>query len=124
MIDLSDGVATDLYHLCQAGGVGARLKAAAVPLSAGLAAAPPGWAWTPCSLALTGGEDYQLLFTSPPAGRRGPERAFSRAGLAPPRALGEIVAGRRVLLVTETGEMDISGQGYDHFRLDLAGQEI
>ncbi len=123
MIDLSDGVATDLHHLCQAGSVGARLEAAAVPLSAGLAAAAPRLGLDPLRLALMGGEDYQLLFTSPPAAAAALNRAFSRAGLAPPRALGEIVAGRRVLLVTETGEMDISGQGYDHFRLDLAGQE-
>jgi thiamine-monophosphate kinase len=75
-------------------------------------------------LALTGGEDYQLLFTCPPALAASLPRAFSRAGLAPPQALGEIVAGAGVMLVTEEGEVDISGRGYDHFRLDQKEEEI
>jgi thiamine-monophosphate kinase len=119
LIDTSDGVATDLYHICQASGVGARLSAAAVPVSPRVAAAAPHLGCDPLDLALTGGEDYLLLFTCPPevAGRL--PAAFSRAGLAAPLPLGHIVAGDRVVLATATGEVDISGQGYDHFRLDL-----
>ncbi|MFH1596068.1 MAG: thiamine-phosphate kinase [Pseudomonadota bacterium] len=67
LIDLSDGVATDLSHLCRASGVGARIRGAAVPISAGLAAAASLLGRDPLQLALTGGEDYQLLFTCPPA---------------------------------------------------------
>jgi thiamine-monophosphate kinase len=78
----------------------------------------------PLRLALTGGEDYQLLFTSPPQAAPSLALAFSRAGLTPPRALGEITATPGVLLVTAAGEQDISWQGYDHFRLDPAPEEI
>lgn len=124
LIDLSDGVATDLSHLCRASGVGARIRGAAVPISAGLAAAAPLLGRDPVQLALTGGEDYQLLFTCPPALAASLPRAFSQAGLAPPQALGEIVAGAGVILVTEEGEVDISGRGYDHFRLDQKEEEI
>jgi thiamine-monophosphate kinase len=123
-IDLSDGVATDLFHICQASRVGARINAGAVPLSPALQAAAPILGLAPLKLALTGGEDYQLLFTSPPGTAPALERAFSRAGLPLPAALGEIVAGQGVILVSPEGERDISGQGYDHFRLDLTGEEI
>jgi len=58
MIDISDGLAADLGHLCRAGGVGAELDAGAIPLSA---AARQGH--DPLSAALGDGEDYELLFT-------------------------------------------------------------
>jgi thiamine-monophosphate kinase len=120
LIDTSDGIATDLYHICRAGGVGARIPAAAVPVSPRVQAAAPHLSRAPLDLALTGGEDYLLLFTCPPslAGRL--PAAFSRAGLAAPLPLGRIVRGDRVILETSGGEVDISGQGYDHFRLDLS----
>ena len=122
-IDTSDGVASDLYHVCRASGVGAVIPAAAVPISPRVLAAAPYLRADPLKLALMGGEDYLLLFT---AGREMVPRlsaAFPRAGLPPPLLLGEIVAGDRVSLVTAGGEVDISGAGFDHFRLDLK-QEI
>jgi thiamine-monophosphate kinase len=122
LIDTSDGVATDLYHICQASGVGARINDAAVPVSPRVQALAPVLGRAPLDLALTGGEDYLLLFTCPPevAGRL--PRSFSRASLAAPFPLGRIVPGDRVILETAGGEVDISGQGYDHFRLDLSGE--
>jgi thiamine-monophosphate kinase len=119
LIDTSDGIATDLYHICQASGVGARLPAPGVPVSPRVAAAAPLLGLDPLELALTGGEDYLLLFTASleMAGRL--PTCFSRAGLAAPLPLGRIVGGDQVILETPAGEVDISGQGYDHFRLDL-----
>ena len=119
LIDTSDGVATDLYHICRASGVGARIPAAAVPVSPRVTAAAPHLGCDPLDLALTGGEDYLLLFTAKPAVAPRLPGAFSRAGLAAPLPLGHIVPGDRVYLSTSAGEVDISGQGYDHFRLDL-----
>ncbi len=118
LIDLSDGVATDLFHICRASGVGARVEAALLPVSPGVRTVAEILKQDPLKLALTGGEDYQLLFTSakPPEAL---EAAFSRAGLPPPLPLGEMVAGEGVILATSGGEQDISGAGYDHFRLDL-----
>ena len=121
LIDTSDGVATDLYHICRASGVGARIPAAAVPVSPRVTAAAPHLGCDPLDLALTGGEDYLLLFTAKPAVAPRLPEAFSRAGLAAPLPLGHIVPGDRVVLATPAGEVDISGRGYDHFRLDLKG---
>jgi thiamine-monophosphate kinase len=119
LIDTSDGVATDLYHICQASGVGARIKDARVPVSPRVQALAPRLGRAPLDLALTGGEDYLLLFTCRPENGIRLPRAFSQAGLAAPLPLGHIVPGDRVILEKAAGEMDISGQGYDHFRLDL-----
>jgi thiamine-monophosphate kinase len=73
----------------------------------------------PLYLALTGGEDYLLLFTTPPEAAARLAQAFTKAGLPAPLPLGRIVPGDRVILETSGGEVDISGKGHDHFRLDL-----
>jgi len=121
-IDLSDGVATDLFHICRESGVGARVSAAAVPVSPRVLAAAPLLKRNPLDLALKGGEDYQLLFTSPPERAGALRAAFSRAGLPEPLPLGEIVAGEGVILSTAQGDLDISGAGFDHFRVDLEAE--
>jgi len=119
LIDLSDGVATDLGHICRASGVGARIPAAAVPVSPQVLAAAPILGRHPLDLALKGGEDYQLLFTSPKEQAPALFQAFQKAGLPPPLPLGEIIAGAGVLLAAPGGEKEITGEGFDHFRLDL-----
>jgi thiamine-monophosphate kinase len=118
-IDLSDGVATDLYHICRASRVGAKLEAGAIPVSAGVEAAARELGQSPLDLALKGGEDYQLLFASPPAAAPRLLEAFAQAGLPPPIKIGVIVSGQEVTMVTASGEEIISGTGFDHFRLDL-----
>jgi thiamine-monophosphate kinase len=118
-IDTSDGVATDLDHICQASGVGALLPAASVPISPRVQIVASYLNRDPLTLALTGGEDYLLLFTSPPGTVPRLAQAFAKAGLPAPLPLGRIVPGDRVILETSAGEVDISGKGFDHFRLDL-----
>ena len=71
MIDVSDGIAGDLRHICERSGVSVRLFADALPVSPenralALAARRDEW-----HFALHGGEDYELLFTAPPARCRG-----------------------------------------------------
>ena len=57
-IDISDGLVQDLGHVCEASGVGAEVRLERVPLDANLVAAYPDDA---AMMALTGGEDYELL---------------------------------------------------------------
>lgn len=117
-IDLSDGVATDLLHICRLSGVGARLAAEAIPISPGVRTVADLLQRDPLDLALAGGEDYQLLFTAAPVQTERLFQAFVQAGLQLPCRIGDIVAGEEVLLITKETEKIISGGGYDHFRLD------
>ncbi len=78
MIDVSDGVAGDLGHICQKSGVSARLEAARLPVrpeNRELATAARGDEW---HFALHGGEDYELLITRPSGARRAPCAADHR----------------------------------------------
>ena len=79
-IDLSDGLSGDLHHLCEQSRVGAEVNAASLPLSPALHAYARASNSDPASIALQGGEDYELLFTVPPAKQRALQRMARRAG--------------------------------------------
>ena len=66
MIDISDGLSSDLHHLCEESGVGALVEASALPIDAVVTEICGRRALDPLMLALHGGEDYELLFTVAP----------------------------------------------------------
>jgi thiamine-monophosphate kinase len=113
-IDLSDGLAQDLGHLCRASGVAAIIRAADLPRSAaGLAAAARlADPWKP---ALQGGEDYELCVTVAPARLAAARRAAARAGV-PLTVVGELVRGRGVRVLGPDGRWRPGGRGHDHLR--------
>ena len=103
MIDLSDGLSSDLAHLCRASGVGARLEASAVPLGPGATVDD----------ALAGGDDYELCFTAPDPVRVA--EAFAAAGLHLPAPIGSVTAGDEVLLGTPNGgSWPLAPGGWEH----------
>lgn len=105
MIDLSDGLSTDLSHICEESKVGAVLYADSIPH-------PP--SKDGLELALHGGEDYELLFTAS-AKTRMPREVEG----IPVTAIGEIVAHRGMWLADSSGRRSIlQPRGWEHFRKD------
>lgn len=64
MMDISDGIASDLRHILKASGVGAQIDCSKLPLSEQLRQSCELYGWDALELALEGGEDYELLFTA------------------------------------------------------------
>jgi thiamine-monophosphate kinase len=114
MMDISDGLVADLGHICAASGVGAEVEAARLPLSAAARAAI---AADPARLmaALSGGDDYELLFTAAPAAE-GAIAALSREIGVSLTRIGRIEAGSSVSVLDPTGApMPVPVGGYRHF---------
>jgi len=113
MIDTSDGLSTDLSHLCEASGVGAKLWAPKIPRVVVPDDAPK-IGLDSLRLALDGGDDYELLFTVSKRFARHLPRALRGVPLT---VIGEITRDKRILLVDDTGRMKkLPAQGWDPFR--------
>ena len=105
MLDLSDGLMTDLDRLCRASGVGATLLADQLPLSPALIAYGRRTRQNPLRFALAGGEEYELLFTVRPAAAARCIRLLRRLRLAC-RRIGTIdraPAGAPIRIVPDAG---------------------
>lgn len=112
-IDVSDGLAADLGHVCRASGVGAEVRLAALPVSDALLQAFPG-AERP-ALQAAGGDDYELCFTAPAAMRQRVETIGAEARTRVTR-IGRVVAGGAVRLLDADGvEWQPARPGYEHF---------
>lgn len=111
MIDVSDGLLQDLGHICEESRVGAEIDARLVPTSTAYRAT-----LNDPSLALSGGEDYELLCTVPERNVTRLQRMQGQLG-CPMTCIGRITGGRRVRVVgAARGFRATRGAGYDHFR--------
>ena len=107
LMDISDGLSTDLTRLCDASGVGAEIRAEQVP---GPEISQPAKS---LELALHGGEDYELLFTVP--ARKAAQLPGRFQGI-PLRRIGEIKRSRNLILICRDGaKVPLVAAGYDHF---------
>lgn len=103
MIDISDGLLIDLSRLCDESKVGARIYIKNIPLSSRLKKAASYLGISPIKLALSGGEDYELLFTAPPDKKvRG-------------ICIGEIIKSDRVIIDRTGKETNFTPEGFQHF---------
>jgi thiamine-monophosphate kinase len=108
MIDISDGLSTDLAHICEESGVGAELQAEGIPrASVGKPSRE-----VDLQFALHGGEDYELLFTAPPN-----KRIPSRIAGIPITHIGNIMRWGKVVVRNHAGVgYALEPRGWEHFR--------
>jgi thiamine-monophosphate kinase len=108
MIDLSDGLSTDLTHICDESRVGAEIFAANLPRARVGHPRKP----VDLKLALHGGEDYELLFTARPT-----TAIPNRIAQVPVTLVGQITRGRQTPLKSEYGSRTkLKPEGWEHFK--------
>ena len=107
IIDISDGLSSDLIHLCAASGVGARIDADLLPMDSSLADHFP---FDEClEMTLNGGEDFEVLFTAD-------EKKVSNAKIDGITRIGEITANTGVIEIMRKGKTEaLQPKGYRHF---------
>jgi thiamine-monophosphate kinase len=113
MMDLSDGLSTDLPRLCSLSGVGVRIEAGKIPtVPMPKSGRSPGD--DPLEMGFDGGDDYELLFTVP---RRKLQHLPRLVQGLPITAIGEITKERALLLINEAGRAGpLPNLGWDPFR--------
>ncbi len=108
MIDLSDGLSTDLQHICDESDVGAVIDAEAIPR----ATVGQPRAQVRFDLVLHGGEDYELLFTSA-------KKLPAKVAGVPVRPIGRITAKRGLVIIQKNGRhRRLVARGWEHFKRD------
>jgi len=117
MIDISDGLSSDVGHICKASHVGVRLWAERLPISDATCRVAERMGRPAWELALTGGEDYELCFTAPASAVPEVQRRVKEATRTPVVEVGEILppeAGRWLVL-PDGEEIPLTARGWQHF---------
>ncbi len=116
-IDLSDGLSSEIHHLCEASGVGIEIHEEALPLSDSLLHFCPERKLDPIEFALNGGEDYELLFTVPLTKISDVVQKMPSQTGDSVKAIGRVVPkAKGVTFITRTGQVKpLKSGGFDHF---------
>jgi thiamine-monophosphate kinase len=111
MIDISDGLGAEVHHICRQSAVGARIDAASIPIHDTVLAAARDLNQDPLQFALSGGEDFELLFSIAPAKVADLKQAgldCNPVGRIVPQSEGVVLVG------PDGGRISLPG-GYEHF---------
>lgn len=115
MIDISDGLLADLGHILELSAQGARVDIKAIPLSSDYLELAGRFTTDRYTFCLGGGEDYELLFTLPPASLAQAQRIGTGTG-STVTVIGEITADNGLYVATPDGSRYAANiTGYDHF---------
>ncbi len=113
MIDLSDGLSSDLNHLCTASDVGALIDSALLPIDNRVVELCGRRALDPLQLALHGGEDYELLFTVKPTDVARLPRRVDGVEI---KRIGEVTNAVEGVKISEGSRIwDLKPGGWKHF---------
>ena len=116
MIDVSDGLVTDLGHLLAESGVSAEVRLADLPIAEATRVVARALNVDPVSWALSGGEDYELLFTVPAGLAEALARRVTAETGTPVQVIGRIHhAGPGLVILDEMGRPGVARPGFDHF---------
>ncbi|MHB0866172.1 MAG: thiamine-phosphate kinase [Thermoleophilia bacterium] len=116
MTDISDGLASDLKHICTASSVGAGISRSLLPVHPEMTAAAAEFGWELDAKVMAGGEDYGLLFTIEAARAQAAVAAIRSATGTPVAVIGEITAAAAVSVIDEQGRHSpMPASGFDHF---------
>ena len=116
MMDISDGITSDLPHILRASGVGAKVEVSRIPISPTLKAVSDSYSWNIFDLATGGGEDYCLLLTIAPDAIMAIALEFEEKFNQPLFPIGQIVTGTPEIQWTSNGiPTHPGGKGFQHF---------
>jgi thiamine-monophosphate kinase len=110
MIDVSDGLGSEVAHICEESGTGARIDQSAIPLSASTREAARILSMDPHEFALYGGEDFELVFTLPADRVDTLRKDFSDFTV-----VGEVLGKEEGIYILKDGKKEKVRGGYNHF---------
>ena len=113
--DISDGLANDLNNICQASGFGAVVQGDSIPISELVSTLIKQTKHLKMSHIISGGDDYELVFTAPPEYTKNINTLSKNMGLKISK-IGSIVEGKTIRIIDKIGhDLPLETEGYQHF---------